>query len=219
MKKPKESELKFAIVATDAVVLAFVEDKLSVLLIEPTNPDYKGKLALIGGLIHPKETAEDSVKRHIKEQGGIIPAYLEQVHTFSALDRDTRGRVISVAYLALVPPDKASKKAEKAIWTPVKKAKDLAYDHDEILKEAIKRLRERILATDAVRFLMPKEFTLTALQNAYEQILNKKLDKRNFRKKILSLGWLEETGKKDYGTYRPAALYRFVKKRGQAQIF
>ena len=209
----RKKDLKFAIVAVDSVTLGFVAGELSVLLIEPNNKDYQGKYALIGGLVLPTETAEDAVLRHLKEKGGLAPDHVEQLHTFSALDRDTRGRVISVAYLSLLRPSKVERKSENAIWLPVKKAHPLAYDHDEILRFAKRYLKSQILQTDIIKYLMPKEFTLTDLQKAYEKILNKKLDKRNFRKKILSLGWVESTGNMEVGAHRPAALYRFTNKK------
>lgn len=209
-KKISEKKLHFAVVATDVATLSFVKNKLSVLCIDPTNPDYKDKPALVGGLIDPKETAEESVMRHLKNKAGIKPDYIKQLHTFSSLNRDTRGRVISIAYLALLKPSKVMRKNDAAFWVPINKVRNMAYDHSDIIKTAHKMLKSEIFISNIVCNLMPSEFSLTDLQYVYERILGKKIDKRNFRKKILSLGWLKETGKVQTGTHRPAKLYKFI---------
>ena len=155
--------------------------------------------------------------RKFEEKAGINAekTYAEQLYTFSAIHRDPRGRVVAVAYLALVPWESLSPKEQTdgphTWWTPVAQAHKLAYDHDDIVSLALSRLRSRITYTTLIGKLMPKEFTLTELEQAYESILKTELDKRNFRKKILKLGILEEVPrKKSGGRFRPAQLYRFV---------
>ncbi|MBP9749287.1 MAG: NUDIX domain-containing protein [Candidatus Pacebacteria bacterium] len=208
--------LRFAILATDTVAFRLHSGRLEVLLIPVENPDFTGKEGLPGGLIDPKETAEQSAVRHLANKGGLSGAYLEQLYTFSDVDRDPRGRVVSVAHLALFAPDEASLETgavRGARWCSVTSVPKLAYDHDRILATALERLRARIEYTTIIRHLLPREFTLTDLQSAYESVLGHELDKRNFRKKILALALVAETGRtRTTGASRPAALYHFAKK-------
>jgi 8-oxo-dGTP diphosphatase len=208
--------LHFAVLATDTVAFRLHQGQLEVLLIPVTNPTFKGKEGLPGGLIDPKETAEQAAIRHLTLKGGLSGAYVEQLYTFSDIDRDPRGRVVSVAYLALFAPDEAELEsgAEKgARWCPVASVRHLAYDHDTILAVALERLRARIEYTTIIRHLLSHEFTLTDLQQAYESVLGHDLDKRNFRKKILALELVAETGRTRLaGASRPAALYKFAHK-------
>jgi 8-oxo-dGTP diphosphatase len=218
MATPRPSELRFAVLAADTVVLRWHEGKLAVLLIPAVHEHFKNKEALIGGLIKPTETAEAAARRHIEEKGGVEHCHLEQLYTFSSLERDPRGRVVSVAYLALLSPRQAILKERKRNprWCPIGKVGALAFDHNDILNTALSRLRARLTYTTIVQFLLPPAFTLTELQQAYETILKTELDKRNFRKKILALGILSETGeKRTEGLTRPAALYKFTSKKLQ----
>lgn len=209
--------LRFAVLATDVILLTLRDKDLLVRLVRvnrpPYFPDSKG---LPGGLIDPKETAEEAVMRHLETKAGVDAKkiYMEQLYTFSALNRDPRGRVVAVAYLALVPWNDLSEK-EKADgkdswWAKIADATKLAYDHDKILTVAINRLRSRMRYTTVLSKIMPKSFTLSDLQESYENILKTKLDKRNFRKKIQAIKILAELPQKRSGlAYRPAALYKF----------
>ena len=214
---PKEHELRFAVLAVDTVAFRLHNNGLEILLIKVENPDFKDMEGLPGGLIKPKETADQAAVRHLTDKGGLSGAYVEQLYTFSDVDRDTRGRVVSVAHLALFAPDEARLEGREAQaagrWCPVNSVpKRLAYDHDIILKTALVRLRARIEYTTIIRHLLPKEFTLTELQIAYESVLGHELDKRNFRKKILGLELVAETGRtRTQGASRPAALYKFAR--------
>ncbi len=215
-KDMQPQDLRFAVLAADAVALRLHDGALEVLLIPVTNPAWQGKEGLPGGLIRPDETAEQAAERHLTVKGGLAGGYFEQLYTFSDVDRDTRGRVVSVAYLALFSPEESALQSDGAggtHWVPVAKVPRLAYDHDLILATATERLRARIGYTTIIRHLLPSEFTLTDLQVAYEAVLGHTLDKRNFRKKILALGLVSETGRtRTQGASRPAALYRFAKK-------
>lgn len=216
-KNHTEHAFKFAVLATDTAIFTLRDDQLLVRTIRvqrpPHFPDNRG---LPGGLIHPKENAEDAVAREIKEKAFLDPKkmYIEQLATFSDVNRDPRGRVVAVAYLALVPWEYLSSEEQVesngAAWVPLSKAKKLAYDHDEILAIAIKRLRSRIVYTTLISKMMPHEFTLTELENAYGQVLKATIDKRNFRKKILKLKIVSPTVKKRGGAFRPAQLYHFT---------
>ena len=209
-------------VAVDAVIFTVDEDKLKVLLIEMKKKPYTGKWAFPGGEILPGETTEKAARRILSTQTGVSQVYLEQLATFDEPSRDTLGRVISVAYFALIPSADVKLKtteryADVRWWTATQLPK-LAYDHNEMAKVAIDRLRAKLEYTNVVWSLLPERFTLTTLQRTYEAILGRDMDKRNFRKKILSLGLLTATGGKTEGeTHRPAALYRF-KRRELAQV-
>lgn len=225
LKPDNEKHLHFAVLATDVVIMTLRDDEVLVRLMDVDRPPhFKHVPGFPGGLIQPNETAEDAARRIIREKAGLSPsrAHLEQLYTFSKIDRDPRGRVVAVAYSAYIPWEKLStnerKNEEGMWWEPMRKAKKLAYDHDEILKKASDRLHARIQYTSLISQLMPDEFTLTELEQAYEAVLGKNLDKRNFRKKLDKLNLLEDTGKMTSGEkWRPAKIYRF-KKRAVEEI-
>lgn len=209
-KKTNEKELRFAVLATDIVCFRIVKEKLNVLIGQATVSPYLG---FIGGLIAPKEDAQEAVGRHLNDKAGISKVYKEQLFTFSKVDRDPRGRVVSVAYLAVTHKDpRNEKKAKiKTSWYPVEEVPELAYDHNEILKVAVDRLRSKVKYTNIVRYFLPRKFTLTELQAVYEIILEKKIDKRNFRKKVLKMEMIKKSGEVLRGrATRPAELFEFV---------
>lgn len=210
--------LRFATVAADVALFTIREHELLVRIIPVHRPPhYRDARGLPGGLILPHETAESAARRLIIEKGGITSpsVYLEQLATFSAINRDPRGRVIAVAYIGLVPwsaLSDAERIANSASWTTVNEAQHLAYDHDEMLAVARARLAARIGYSTIIRGLMPSEFTLTELERAYECILGRAMDKRNFRKKILKLDIIRPLHRTRQGAKaRPAQLYTFVK--------
>lgn len=185
-------------------------------------PHFPNTPGLPGAIIHPKETAEDAVRRIIEERGKLDAKkiYLEQLYTFSRADRDPRGRVVAVSYLGLVSWENLSEQERESgdgvRWADAHSLKKLAYDHDEMLHMALKRLASRATYTTILSKLMPEEFTLTELERAYESVIGEELDKRNFRKKILKLKVLKEVpGKRTGGRFRPAQLYRFASKHIQ----
>jgi 8-oxo-dGTP diphosphatase len=216
----KPEHLHFAVIATDVAILTLRDDELLVRLMDVDRaPHFNHVPGLPGGLVRPDETAEDAVRRIIREKAELTPSrtYLEQLYTFSEIDRDPRGRVVAVAYSAYIPWEKLStnerKDQEHLWWEPIKSAKKLAYDHDNILKIAIERLQSRIRYTTLISQLMPDEFTLTELEKGYETLIKEDVDKRNFRKKMEKLELLEDTGHMTSGEkWRPAKLYRFKKK-------
>lgn len=202
--------LHFAVLATDTVAFRVHDNSLEVLLIKVSIPEFTGMEGLPGGLIDPKETAEESATRHLLEKGGVSSKYIEQLYTFSDITRDPRGRVVSVAYMSLVPPILTGVTGD-ARWCAVQKLPTLAYDHTEIVQTAIERLRAKVEYTTIIQKLMPHEFTFTELQQAYETVLGRDLDKRNFRKKFLALSLLQKTGnKRTEEAFRPAELYSFT---------
>ncbi len=212
-KNTNKKDLRFAVLATDVVIFGIQNGILKVLLIDVNLPPYfVNTYGLPGGLIGPKETADDSVERHMKSKAGISSSYVEQVYTFSSVNRDPRGRVVSVAYMCLVPESVvlASTIKNKVYWKDSKNLPKLAYDHNEIIKKAVERLKSKISYTTIAKDFLPKSFTLSDLQKVYEIVLGKSLDKRNFRKKVLSLGFLEKLGLQKGGVAnRPADLYKF----------
>jgi 8-oxo-dGTP diphosphatase len=218
MKKTfKKPIIKFAILAVDIVCFRLIGGKLHILLGKVNAlPFYEGMLGIIGGIIGPAETSDQAVERHLSKKAGISSVYKEQLQAFSKVDRDKRGRVVSVAYFALMDKDtRDSDKASVATeWHPIEKVPSLAFDHNEIIKVAQERLKGKIGYTNIIQHLLPHEFTLTELQTAYEIILGHQLDKRNFRKKILKIGVLKQTGQRKIGeAARPAELYRFASKK------
>jgi 8-oxo-dGTP diphosphatase len=200
-------------VAVDLVIFTVREGALQVLLIERGIPPFQGQWALPGGFVLDRETLEEAARRELEEETGLRDVYLEQLYTFGDPDRDPRGRTIAVAYYALTPPAEphAATDAAKAAWHPAARLPKLAFDHAKILKIGLERLRAKVGYSTVGFELLPRQFTLPELQNLYEAILERPLDKRNFRKKVLSLGLLKAEGqKRANGAHRPASLYSFA---------
>jgi len=209
-------KLKFAILATDTVLLSVNQGGLRVLLMKVDRPPFSARhWGVPGGLIHPRETADEAARRHLREKAGARFAHIEQLYTFSALDRDPRGRVVSVAYLALTPRTAVARREGSEVrWFPVEHLPRIAYDHREIIRTAVERLRSKLAYTNIAFGLLAEEFTLGELQRLYETILDRRIDKRNFRKKLFQLKLVVGTKKKKRaGRSRPAELYRFVERK------
>lgn len=201
-------------VTTDCVIFGYDGKDLKLLLVERGIPPFKGMWALPGGYLQMDEDAIDGAKRELFEETGLRDAYIEQFRTFSAVDRDPRGRVITIAHLALVRISevKGGDDAAKARWFPLKDVPQLAFDHDMILREAMKALRQKIHFEPVGFELLPDVFTMPQLQHLYESILDVRFDRRNFASKMLHLGILEDTGSREPGApSRVPATYRFNK--------
>ena len=215
MRRPsKLKKLRFAVIASDTVLFAVLGGELKVLLVKVNRPPYyAAHWGVPGGLINPRETAEAAARRHLKNKGRVeVPSHLEQLFTWSRVNRDPRGRVIAVSYLALISGVAAAKLklANGTAWFPVGELPRLAFDHREMIAYALRRLRARLEYTNIAGGLLPREFVLSDLQKVYEIALGKRLDKRNFVKKILSLGIVRSLGRKRRGeASRPAQLYAF----------
>ena len=200
-------------VTTDIVIFTLRDKQLKVLLIMRGGDPYQGKWALPGGFVRLDEDLETGARRELAEETGISGVYLEQLYTFGAVDRDPRERVITIAYYALIPSDKiqlqAATDAEAVGWFSLNALPPLAFDHQDIIAMAHQRLVAKLdYSTIAFQF-MPREFTLSDLQEVYEIILRAEMDRRNFRKWILALEQIEETGEeRREGAHRPAKLYR-----------
>lgn len=198
----------------DIVVFTLRENRLQVLLIQRGSDPYEGMWALPGGFVQMEESLEAAALRELNEETGVQEAYLEQLYTYGEPDRDPRGRVVTVAYFALVPVDapfraRGGSDARQAQWFPVDELPALAFDHAQIVGYALRRVRYK-LEYSAVGFeLLPEEFTLSEIQRTYERILGEKLDKRNFRRRILDAGIIEPTTRMRSGEGRPARMYRY----------
>lgn len=214
--KKNITKYKYAVIATDTIIFTVSDNKLKILLIKMKKEPFIGSWAAPGGLIKADESIVKAAKRNLLEKTGVKDVYLEQLYTFGKVNRDPAGRVVSVAYFALIPTDSKLKISDQAEWFSIKNLPKLAYDHKEVISNAIDRLRFKLESSNIVYNLLPKEFTLSEMQNIYEIILGKKLDKRNFRKKILSLDLIRKTGGQIAGkAHRPAAVYKFIKKSPQ----
>lgn len=201
-------------VTTDCVIFGYDGKDIKLLLVERGIPPFKGMWALPGGYLQMDEDAIDGAKRELYEETGLRDAYIEQFRTFAAVDRDPRGRVITIAHLALVKISevKAGDDAAKAQWFSLKDVPQLAFDHDMILREAMKALRQKIHFEPVGFELLPEVFTMPQLQHLYESILDVRFDRRNFASKMLHLGILDDTGSRKSGApTRIPATYRFNK--------
>ncbi|AXK60370.1 NUDIX hydrolase [Candidatus Chromulinivorax destructor] len=205
-------------VAVDCVIFGYDGIELKVALIERKKLPFLGYWGLPGGFLIGIETVEQAAYRKLQEETGIHDIYLEQFHVFSNPDRDPRGHVITVAFFALIASDKIelepTTNVVRAQWFSAYQIPQLAFDHNEIYTKALEALRIAIIIKPLVFKLLPKQFTLTMLQNLYEQIVGYSIDKRNFRKKILKDGYVQQTTKTtNGGQHRPAKLYKFNKSR------
>jgi 8-oxo-dGTP diphosphatase len=212
MNRPPIAKLQ---AATDVALFTFIDGQLQAVFIERKGEPHKDDLALPGGFIWENETALQAARRLLTAKAGINQAYIEQLYTFDQPDRDSRGRVISISHVALVPHEslhfEAGPDTERPRLYPVGHHPGLSFDHEVILKYAVQRLKSKLLYTNIAYSLLPTNFSFGQLQQLYEAVLGRPLDKRNFRKKILSLGLIEPTSQLlSGGRHRPAQLFRFA---------
>jgi 8-oxo-dGTP diphosphatase len=205
-------------VAVDVAVCTVRDAALHVLLARATAGPFAGGWALPGGLVRGDEDLDQAAARTLAARTGLADVYLEQLYTFGRPDRDPATRVVSVAYVGLVPhagrvPGAPADAPDGVAWCPVRRLPGLAYDHADIVATAVARLRAKLQYTNLVYTLLPPTFTLSELHAAYEAILARRLDRRNFRKKLLSTGLLTALDRVRRGAHRPATLYRFRRRR------
>jgi 8-oxo-dGTP diphosphatase len=215
-------------VTVDVVIFTIREGALQVLLVRRGIPPFEGQYAIPGGFVREDELLEDAARRELEEETGVRNVFLEQLYTFGDPARDPRGRVITVAYYALIATDKislaASGDAAEARWFSMSDLPPVAFDHQRILDYALERLRNKLEYTTVGFQLLPEKFALGDLQAVYEVILGRPLDKRNFRRKVALLGILKplrewrKTGRKPAQLYRFAAV-RFEKLKDKGILF
>jgi len=210
---PTNQDIK---VAVDAVVFGYTsKEGLSVLLIKRNINPFKDTWALPGGLVGNDESLEDAVQRELKEETGISISYLEQLYSFGQPGRDPRNRVISITYYGLVKPDafeiEAATDAAEVAWFNIKKIPQLAFDHQAIISAAHDRLKNKILYQPVGFELLEERFPFSELEKLYMAVLDRSIDRRNFKKKVSKFGFLEETDEKQAlaGAGRPGNLFRF----------
>ena len=220
---PFTYEYPRAALTVDCVVFGLDDEDLKVLLIQRDQEPFAGRWALPGGFVRLDETVDQAARRELQEETGLEKVFLEQLYTFSDLERDPRERVVTVAYYALVRLSahqvKAATDARNAAWFAVDDLPDLAFDHDTIFPAALTRLQGKVRYQPIGFELLPPKFSLTQLQRMYEIILERPLDKRNFRKKILSLDILQDLGEVEQDVaHRAAQLYRFDEKKYRQKV-
>jgi 8-oxo-dGTP diphosphatase len=215
-------------VAVDVAVFTVASGALHLLLVQVQRGAFRGEWALPGGRVGLDESLDDAARRELAALTGVGDVYLEQLYTFGSPRRDPHGRVVSVAYVALtsdggLPGDTRGRtkpgaasprdKYATAAWRRVSRLPPLAYDHQAVVKAALARLRAKLTYTNLAYNLLPRAFTLGELQEMYEAILGRRLDRRNFRKKIHSLGLLRPLAEVRRGSHRPARLHAFQRRR------
>lgn len=198
-------EYERALVAVDPVIFTIAGSKLKVLLQKREKEPFKGKHELLGGLLRPNETAEETLHRKLKEVLGET-TFFTQFHTFTSPKRDPRMRTISIGFIALIREDKVKTHKD---WHDVDSLPELAFDHKGIISNAHQYLQQN-LNSEIVQHFLPEKFPLNKLQNIHEVILKETFDNRNFRKKMIASGVVEETGETEKEvSHRPAVLYCF----------
>ncbi len=216
------SEFTQFYVSVDCIIFGFSDGELSLLLLKRNMEPAKGQWSLPGGFIQPSESAEEAASRVLYALTGIDSPYLDQLRLFSEVNRDPGQRVLSIAYYALVNVadyDRELVLQHNAYWRNINDLPELIFDHSEMVKTALKRLRRKA-STEPVGFnLLPERFTVPQLQALYEAIYGRNIDKRNFRKKIQSMDFLEKSDLKDKSTSkRGAFLYTFNTERYEQAI-
>lgn len=200
-------------VSVDCVIFGYDMEELKVLTITCNMDPYQGLPSLIGDLLNEDEDLDSAAKRILRERTGIDNLYLEQVKTFGNVSRHPLGRVITVSYFALVKKDDYSSNGRKlgpnSKWIALSEIEEMAFDHLDIMDEALSTIRKKLIEYPIWMKLLPVDFSLPELQNLFEIIMGKHLDKRNFRKKMLSLDIIQESGRKQRDVpHRPAMLYK-----------
>lgn len=212
----------FASITVDCVIFGYNEKRLDVLLIKRDSEPEAGKWALPGGFMEKNETTDESAQRVLKKMTGVSNSFMEQFYVFSEHKRNPMGRVVTIGYYALVDPSlyelKPSWHASDAKWFDTNKLPKLAFDHSDIVNKALLTLKKEVKLKPIGFELLPKKFTLSELQNLYEVVVGKTLDRRNFRKKLKAMDILKELNEVKEGAHRPAKLFKFEKKQYNAYL-
>lgn len=202
-------------VAVDTVLFASEDRRLKTYLVELRDGPSSGKWAFPGGLVRVGELLDDAARRELKESTGLARTYIEQLFTFGDPNRDPRTHVVSVAYMALISDpaavDSMSPKYARGRWFDVGSLPPLAYDHTLIAAYAFRRLKSKLEYTNIAYALLPETFTFAELEDLYSMLLDRPLDRRNFRRRIMTMGLLTRLPYTRRGAHRPAAVYRFTR--------
>lgn len=209
-----------SVFSVDCIIFGFDEGELKILLIERNSTPFINWWALPGNLVNQNENLHESANRILYELSGLKDVFLEQCYTFDGINRHPQGRILTVAYYAILrlSGNKTLKPitnfAKNAQWVNIKELPELAFDHQQIFEKGLEKIKQQIKNQPIAFELLPEKFTLTQIQQVYELILEKKLDKRNFRKKILNFNVLKELNEKQEGvSFRAATLYKFDKRK------
>lgn len=203
-------------VTVDVIIFTIEDETLKLLLVERKNEPFKETPALPGGFIDIDESLDDAATRILEEKTGVTDVYLEQLYTFGRPERDSRKRVITVSYFAIVNQNTVTVSGDDADWSPVRDLPDLAFDHDDIISYAEQRLQWKLEYTTAAFSFLSDTFTMSELQSVYETVFDRDFDKRNFRRKIKKHDLVDDTGQKTENvSHRPATLYRPNKDIGE----
>lgn len=207
------------LIAVDCIIFGFDSEDLKVLLIKRAFEPGLGQWSLMGGFVAADESANEGAVRILENLTGLTEIYMEQLYCFADVDRDPGGRVVSVAYFALIKIDDYSPellKQHNAKWVSIKKIPPMIFDHKKMIEMAKERLRQKVAAYPIGFELLPDKFTLSQLQNLYEAIYETTFDKRNFLRKILSIGVLKKLEEKEkQGSKRGSFYYKFEHKKYQ----
>lgn len=211
----------------ESLITIFTVDKgiVKVLLLRKTEDPYKGYWILPGSPLKNTESLEDNITDAVLDKTGLLNVYLEQCYTFSSLSRNNEQRVLATSFVGIVDSVSSVIKRENRAnivseWFPIGDIPKMAYDHEDVIKKNIEHLRKKIVNSSVLKSLFPSDFTLPEIQKVYEQILGKSFDRRNFRKKFISMGLIEDTNEKNIGCNgRPAKLYKFKDDIKQIDLF
>ena len=220
----KTNEKNSVMIENRINIFTVEKGKLKILLQRKTKDPYKGYWELPGKMLDKEKTLEENTDEILEEAISTKNVYKEQNYTFSGLDRYPNERVIAASYIALTDEKavklKGSEEVEEIAWFDIKELPKIAFDHKEIMDKARTQLKEKLTNTTILKNLFPSDFTLPEIQNIFESIMNIKLDRRNFRKKFITLGLIEETGYNNIGgSGRPAKLYRFKENIKDTNLF
>jgi 8-oxo-dGTP diphosphatase len=213
------------IVETLISIFTIDKGKLKVLLLRKKTEPYKGYWTLPGGFLTDTETLEDNISDVVFDKCGIPNLFIEQAHVFSEINRNPDERIIACSFIGLIDSKSIEIKREErsnieSSWFTIDAIPKMGYDHEIIIENAIEHLRKKIVNSNVLKSLFPSDFTLPELQRVYEQILGQELDRRNFRKKFINLGLIEDTGYKNEGANgRPAKLYQFKEEIKERNLF
>lgn len=206
-------------------VFTIDKGKIKILLVHKKTEPYKGYWVLPGSILSNKETLEDNITDVVCDKLGLPTLYIEQCYTFSNLNRNPDNRVIATSFIGLIDNitlvlKRQEKEDVELSWFDINSIPKMGYDHEKILNKLLDYFKKRIINSNILKILFPSDFTLPELQKVYEQILNIQIDRRNFRKKLVNLGYVVDTGDVNEGFMgRPAKLYRFNDELEERNIF